>query len=285
MSINNPYSVGYGWKVDPDGRQDRSSGPCTTRQLTPEEKKKYGIVRGEDENMTKKGIHINELDDETKQKVIMAAGETPQSSDQEIMAEPPVSRKLSKVEVIRLAGEGKNLDEIADIFSPTWNGKLSLLKAKIVLYISNKAIKPRGPAKKKAAAKTETTSEKRAIPEEVQPEQINNADLPDIMEPEKYPDLKNVTSDLNQQISEDIKNLLDSKLDETVDHPSHYTAGSIEVIDIIESICKSMSMTPFEGFCIGCVVKYLARWKNKGGLEDLRKARWYLNRIIGAEVV
>jgi hypothetical protein len=59
---------------------------------------------------------------------------------------------------------------------------------------------------------------------------------------------------------------------ETVNHPAHYNAGSIEVIDAIEVWgC---------GFCDGNVVKYVARFRHKGGLEDLRKAQWYLNRLI-----
>jgi len=60
---------------------------------------------------------------------------------------------------------------------------------------------------------------------------------------------------------------------EKVDHPSHYNLGDIEVIDAIESWCL--------GFNDGNVVKYVARAKHKDNqLEDLKKARWYLNREI-----
>jgi hypothetical protein len=60
---------------------------------------------------------------------------------------------------------------------------------------------------------------------------------------------------------------------DTVDHPRHYTFGGIEVIDAIEA---------WElGFHLGNVVKYVARAAHKGHfLEDLRKARWYLDRQI-----
>jgi hypothetical protein len=59
-----------------------------------------------------------------------------------------------------------------------------------------------------------------------------------------------------------------------VNHPPHYTAGGIEVIDFIEAWNL--------GFCLGNVVKYLCRADHKGNrLEDLRKARWYLDREIG----
>jgi Protein of unknwon function (DUF3310). len=63
--------------------------------------------------------------------------------------------------------------------------------------------------------------------------------------------------------------------DNTIDHPSHYQAGKTEVIDIIEEqgFC--------EGFCAGNALKYLCRYKHKGKpLEDLKKARWYLDRLI-----
>jgi hypothetical protein len=61
-----------------------------------------------------------------------------------------------------------------------------------------------------------------------------------------------------------------------VDHPAHYNAGSMEVIDAIEGLKL--------GFHAGNVVKYVARYKHKGGVEDLKKARWYLERLIENEV-
>jgi hypothetical protein len=58
-----------------------------------------------------------------------------------------------------------------------------------------------------------------------------------------------------------------------VDHPPHYTAGPIEVIDIIEGFNL--------GFHLGNVVKYVLRSPHKGAeIEDLEKARWYLDRYI-----
>lgn len=64
-----------------------------------------------------------------------------------------------------------------------------------------------------------------------------------------------------------------------VNHPSHYTSGSIEVIDCIESIIAPIS-DPVQAFLVGQVVKYVARYTMKNGEEDLRKANWYLNRLI-----
>lgn len=60
---------------------------------------------------------------------------------------------------------------------------------------------------------------------------------------------------------------------DAVSHPAHYTAGRIEVIDFIED--QKL------GFHLGNVVKYVARAPHKGcELEDLKKARWYLDRQI-----
>lgn len=62
-----------------------------------------------------------------------------------------------------------------------------------------------------------------------------------------------------------------------VDHPEHYTKGSIECI---EAIRASMTPADFVGYCKGNVIKYLWRWEDKGGLMDLEKARVYLNWLI-----
>jgi hypothetical protein len=60
---------------------------------------------------------------------------------------------------------------------------------------------------------------------------------------------------------------------DTVNHPPHYTAGKIEVIDFIED--QKLS------YHLGNVVKYVCRADHKGSrLEDLKKAAWYLDREI-----
>jgi hypothetical protein len=67
---------------------------------------------------------------------------------------------------------------------------------------------------------------------------------------------------------------------DNVNHPSHYTAGKYEVIELIESITNSMELTPFEGYMLGNAIKYISRFKRKNGIEDLEKAQWYINRLI-----
>ena len=62
-----------------------------------------------------------------------------------------------------------------------------------------------------------------------------------------------------------------------VNHPPHYTEGKVECIDAIEAAV--MGLDAFEGYAIGNALKYLFRWKRKGGVQDLDKAIWYSNRI------
>lgn len=68
---------------------------------------------------------------------------------------------------------------------------------------------------------------------------------------------------------------------DNVKHPSHYTNGDIEVIDYMQD---KLSPQEFEGYCIGNVIKYTSRYKKKNGVEDLKKARWYLNRAIATYI-
>lgn len=66
--------------------------------------------------------------------------------------------------------------------------------------------------------------------------------------------------------------------EDPVNHPNHYTSGGIECIDAIAA-----SMTPIEyaGFLKGQILKYVWRYRLKGKpLEDLKKARYYLDRLI-----
>lgn len=63
--------------------------------------------------------------------------------------------------------------------------------------------------------------------------------------------------------------------EETVNHPSHYVGNtSLECIDVMKLIfCK----TAVYDFCLCNAFKYIWRYKFKGGMEDLKKAEWYLD--------
>lgn len=63
-----------------------------------------------------------------------------------------------------------------------------------------------------------------------------------------------------------------------VNHPAHYTGGKVEVIDSLESFVTGLDGV--EAGLTWSAAKYLARWKHKNGLQDLQKARWYLERLI-----
>lgn len=62
-----------------------------------------------------------------------------------------------------------------------------------------------------------------------------------------------------------------------IDHPSHYCQGDIECIDAIES---ALGHEGFSSYCLGNVIKYTWRHRQKGGIQDLKKAQWYLNRVV-----
>ena len=67
-----------------------------------------------------------------------------------------------------------------------------------------------------------------------------------------------------------------------IDHRDYYNHGAIEAIDAIESACTGLS--GFEGFLTGNCLKYLFRRRWKGtALADLKKARYYLDRLITEE--
>ena len=64
-----------------------------------------------------------------------------------------------------------------------------------------------------------------------------------------------------------------------VNHPVHYNNGKVECIEAIEAM---LSETEFEGYVRGNVIKYVWRFKYKDGLKDLKKAKWYLERLIAS---
>ena len=67
-----------------------------------------------------------------------------------------------------------------------------------------------------------------------------------------------------------------------VNNPPHYNFGGIECIDALEA---SLGSEGFKAYCRGACMKYLWRCEHKNGLEDLRKCRWYLDRLIDAHLL
>lgn len=90
--------------------------------------------------------------------------------------------------------------------------------------------------------------------------------------PDTYRDGRKLLSEINNRYQE-IK-------DERVEHPSHYTSGRTEVIDVIEDAVKD---APNNNAAVlqAQVIKYILRlWLKDDPHEDACKARWYLNRLI-----
>ena len=66
---------------------------------------------------------------------------------------------------------------------------------------------------------------------------------------------------------------------DAVSHPAHYTQGGIECIDAMQA---ALTHAEFVGYLRANVIKYIWRYDRKGApVQDLRKASWYLDRLIG----
>jgi len=87
-----------------------------------------------------------------------------------------------------------------------------------------------------------------------------------------------------KEIRDALNEVRDALIEEEVDvvnSPPHYKTGGIEAIEGIEA---SMGPEAFAGYLKGSVTKYLWRYEKKGKpLEDLKKARWFLDRLIAAQ--
>lgn len=65
---------------------------------------------------------------------------------------------------------------------------------------------------------------------------------------------------------------------DNVNSPGHYTQAGIECIDAITAAVSGKS--GIEAVCVANVIKYLWRYELKNGVEDVKKAQWYLNRLV-----
>ena len=87
-----------------------------------------------------------------------------------------------------------------------------------------------------------------------------------------------MSKDLEEEFSIDdmLNEFDDKKIEEVVNSPYHYRQSSVECIDAILSATHEMR----EGYLQGNIIKYLWRYRYKNGMEDLKKAQWYLNKLI-----
>lgn len=67
------------------------------------------------------------------------------------------------------------------------------------------------------------------------------------------------------------------KKPDMVNSPPHYRQGNVECIEAIEAM---LTKAEFDGYCKGNIVKYIWRENQKGRVESLKKAQWYLNKLV-----
>ena len=67
-------------------------------------------------------------------------------------------------------------------------------------------------------------------------------------------------------------------MNDNVNHPSHYTQGGVECIEALKA--ATANLKGIDAVCTANAIKYLWRWKEKNGVEDLEKAKWHINRLI-----
>ena len=88
--------------------------------------------------------------------------------------------------------------------------------------------------------------------------------------------MKKKLKEVEEKSNEQTVKYLSGKKEDMVNHPPHYNKAGIETIDAI----KAMTDGGFEYYLQGNIMKYLWRYRYKNGVEDLKKAQWYLTELI-----
>ena len=71
--------------------------------------------------------------------------------------------------------------------------------------------------------------------------------------------------------------IVEKTIDNYAINPIHYKTGGIEVFDFMKA---KLTTEEIKGFCKGNIIKYITRENHKNGTEDLKKAQWYLDKLI-----
>lgn len=100
---------------------------------------------------------------------------------------------------------------------------------------------------------------------------------------ESKPIPEEASDKLEKRQIEDLRNYFERSKktipNDPVNHPQHYQSkNGLEVIDVIEAFTDDL--TGMEAVCTGNALKYICRWKHKNGVQDLKKAVWYMNHLI-----
>lgn len=103
--------------------------------------------------------------------------------------------------------------------------------------------------------------------------------IDDLEAPEEV-DVKECVESLKEQMGNEPLVPLGScsLMHDAVNHPSHYNQGGIECIEAIES--ATIGKKGIEAVCVANVIKYLWRYELKGGIESVKKAKWYLEKLL-----
>ena len=94
---------------------------------------------------------------------------------------------------------------------------------------------------------------------------------------------RTLLTELHARVSSLVRNEADKELKaassktDAVNHPDHYKIGDIECIDVM---LATQGVDAVINFCICNSFKYIYRHVNKNGLEDIRKAKWYLDKAL-----
>lgn len=84
---------------------------------------------------------------------------------------------------------------------------------------------------------------------------------------------------LTVSLDEELDYIKNEMTEDVVNHPHHYISkGGIETIDVIDAWTDGLN--GIVAVDTANIIKYISRWNKKNGIEDLKKARWYLNHLI-----
>lgn len=95
---------------------------------------------------------------------------------------------------------------------------------------------------------------------------------------DEYCTLLNEETDETIKIHKKLLSAIYKKESSKVHHPNHYNQNGMEVWDVIKAFTSNLSGA--EAFYAGNAIKYILRWDKKNGIEDLEKAKVYIDKII-----
>ena len=97
----------------------------------------------------------------------------------------------------------------------------------------------------------------------------------------RQPECELIKPDFECMLPADHREMMKGECYDPVEKPAHYRVGEVEAIDYIN---QQLGGEGIRHYLEGNILKYMHRWRFKNGVEDLRKARWYLDKLIYEEV-